>query len=100
MNRNSSIAPSVMEDSVKVRTMTPDDENRAIHTVVLGFVGDPMTRWVWPEAHQYLAAMPRFVRAFGGAAFAQGGAFCSDNTREPRYGFDPACITMKSVWLS
>ena len=25
-----------------------------------------------------MAAMPRFVRAFGGAAFAQGGAFCSD----------------------
>jgi ribosomal protein S18 acetylase RimI-like enzyme len=58
--------------------MTPDDENRAIDTVVLSFVGDPMTRWLWPEAHQYLAAMPRFVRAFGGTAFAQGGAFFSD----------------------
>ena len=63
---------------MKVRTMTQDDENRAIDTVVLSFVGDPMTRWVWPEAQQYLAAMPRFVRAFGGAAFAQGGGFCSD----------------------
>ena len=72
------VAPNIREDSVKVRTMTPDDENRAIDTVVLGFAEDPMTRWVWPEAHQYLAAMPRFVRAFGGAAFAQGGAFCSD----------------------
>jgi ribosomal protein S18 acetylase RimI-like enzyme len=67
------------EDSVKVRTMTPADEARAIDTVVLGFVADPMTRWVWPQAHQYLTAMPTFVRAFGGAAFAQDGAFCSDD---------------------
>jgi ribosomal protein S18 acetylase RimI-like enzyme len=59
--------------------MTPADEVRGIDTVVLGFVADPMTRWVWPQAHQYLAAMPRFVRAFGGAAFAQDGAFCSDD---------------------
>lgn len=64
---------------MKVRTMTPDDENRAIDTIALGFAGDPMTRWVWPHAHQYLAAMPRFVRAFGGAAFSRGGAFCSED---------------------
>jgi hypothetical protein len=35
------VAPSIMEDSVKVRTMASDDENRAIDTVVLGFAGDP-----------------------------------------------------------
>jgi ribosomal protein S18 acetylase RimI-like enzyme len=67
-----------MEDSMKVRTMTPDDEGRAIDTVVLAFAADPMTRWVWPEAHQYLPTMPKVVRAFGGAAFAQDSAFCSD----------------------
>ena len=43
------------------------------------FTEDPMTRWVWPNAHQYLAAMPKFIRAFGGAAFARGSAFCSDD---------------------
>jgi GNAT superfamily N-acetyltransferase len=67
-----------MEDNVTVRAITPDDENRAIDTVILAFVGDPMTRWVWPEAHQYMTVMPKVVRAFGGAAFAHGGAFCSD----------------------
>jgi ribosomal protein S18 acetylase RimI-like enzyme len=67
-----------MEDGMKVRTMTPDDEKRAIATIVLGFSRDPMTRWVWPQAHQYLAVMPRFVRAFAGSAFDQGSAFCSD----------------------
>jgi ribosomal protein S18 acetylase RimI-like enzyme len=63
---------------VNVRTMTTDDEGRAIDTIALAFVADPITRWVWPNAQQYLTAMPRFVRAFGGAAFSHGGAFCSD----------------------
>ena len=64
---------------MNVRTMTMDDEIAAIDAIVLAFVRDPMTRWVWPNSHQYLAAMPRFVRAFGGAAFSRGGAFCSDD---------------------
>jgi ribosomal protein S18 acetylase RimI-like enzyme len=62
---------------VNVRTATPDDEVRIVDTIVLAFAKDPMTRWVWPHAHQYLSAMPRFVRAFGGAAFTSGGAFYS-----------------------
>lgn len=62
---------------MNVRTMTPNDEVRAVDTVVLAFVADPMTRWVWPDSHQYLSAMPRFIRAFGGAAFSNDGAFCS-----------------------
>jgi ribosomal protein S18 acetylase RimI-like enzyme len=57
--------------------MTPDDAVRAIDTIALAFVADPMTRWVWPQSHQYLSVMPTFVRAFGGAAFVRGGAFCS-----------------------
>ena len=61
-----------------MRTMTADDELAAVETVVLGFSADPVTRWVWPRAHQYLSAMPSFVRAFGGGAFAAGGAHCTD----------------------
>ncbi len=34
---------------------------------------------LWPHAHQYLAAMPRMVRAFGGKAFSNGSAFCTDD---------------------
>ena len=62
---------------MNVQTMTPEDANRAIATVVLSFAEDPMTRWVWPDAQRYLEVMPTCVRAFGGAAFAQNGAFCS-----------------------
>ena len=60
-----------------VRTMTPDDKAPAVETIVLAFVADPITRWVWPRADQYLSTMPKFVRAFGGNAFAHGGAYCS-----------------------
>ena len=55
--------------------MTPEDESAAIQTVVLAFAADPMARWTWPNAQQYLAAMPRMVRAFGGRAFERGSAY-------------------------
>jgi GNAT superfamily N-acetyltransferase len=58
--------------------MTSADEDQAIETVVLAFAADPMARWTWPQAHQYLAAMPRMVRAFGSKAFSNGSAFCTD----------------------
>jgi GNAT superfamily N-acetyltransferase len=61
-----------------VRTMTSVDEPSAIATVVLAFAADPVARWTWPHSHQYLGGMPRLVRAFGGRAFAHGGAFCTD----------------------
>jgi ribosomal protein S18 acetylase RimI-like enzyme len=64
-------------DGGTVRNMTPDEEGPAIDTVVLAFAADPVTRWAWPHAHQYLAAMPRFSRAFGGNAFISGGAHCT-----------------------
>ncbi len=57
--------------------MAAGDEASAIQTVVLAFAADPVTRWAWPQAHQYLGAMPRFVRAFGGNAFPHGSAYCT-----------------------
>jgi ribosomal protein S18 acetylase RimI-like enzyme len=65
-------------DSPTVRTMTTADERPAIDTIVLAFAADPVARWTWPHSHQYLAAMPRLVRAFGGGAFAHAGAYCTN----------------------
>jgi ribosomal protein S18 acetylase RimI-like enzyme len=62
-------------DVKTVRTLTADDEGPAIDTVMLAFAADPVTRWAWPHARQYLAAMPKFARAFAGGAFAHGGAY-------------------------
>ncbi len=58
-----------------VSVMTSDDESAAIQTIVLAFAADPMARWTWPNAQQYLAAMPRMVHAFGGRAFERGSAY-------------------------
>jgi ribosomal protein S18 acetylase RimI-like enzyme len=63
----------------KVRTATTADQNSAVDTVVLAFAADPIARWCWPDAHQYLTVMPRFTVAFGGAAFAHGSAHCTED---------------------
>jgi GNAT superfamily N-acetyltransferase len=44
---------------------------RAIATLVLAFVGDPIERWLWPDAEQYLTHFPNFIQAFGGRAFKE-----------------------------
>src|SRR5689334_11219103 len=43
----------------------------------MAFAADPITRWTWPKADQYLAAMPGFGRAFGGRAFAHDSALAT-----------------------
>jgi ribosomal protein S18 acetylase RimI-like enzyme len=65
--------------SPTIRAITAADETAAIETIVLAFAADPVARWVWPRAEQFLAAMPRLVRAFGGNAFARGSAICTDD---------------------
>lgn len=57
-----------------VRSATAEDEQAVIALLTLAFAGDPATRWTWPDPATYLRAYPRFVAAFGGAAFAQGSA--------------------------
>jgi GNAT superfamily N-acetyltransferase len=64
--------------SPTVRTITAADAGPAIETVVLAFAADPVARWTWPRSDQYLAGMPRLVRAFGGNAFTHGGACCTE----------------------
>jgi ribosomal protein S18 acetylase RimI-like enzyme len=58
----------------EVRSADASLQASAISTIVLGFAADPMTRWVWPDASDYLRMMPRFAKAFGGRAFEHGTA--------------------------
>jgi ribosomal protein S18 acetylase RimI-like enzyme len=46
------------------------DQQRVIATVVAAFISDPVERWLWPEAQQYLTHFPHFVAAFGSTSFA------------------------------
>ena len=45
------------------------DAKRAFDTLVLAFAGDPVERWLYPEAHEYLRWFPAFLEGFGGRAF-------------------------------
>lgn len=65
--------------SISVRAATAADEPAAVHAVVLAFAADPVARWTWPQPDIFVAAMPRFVRAFGGRAFTHHGACCTDD---------------------
>jgi GNAT superfamily N-acetyltransferase len=47
------------------------DQARVIATLVSAFLEDPVERWLFPEAQEYLAHFPEFVAAFGGRAFEQ-----------------------------
>lgn len=62
-----------------VKTLTTSEESRAVDTVVLAFAADPVARWSWPDSHVYLSSMPALTRAFGGRAFASGGAYATDD---------------------
>jgi GNAT superfamily N-acetyltransferase len=57
------------------------DRARVVTTIVLAFSTDPMTRWCWPNADEYLAVMPIFTEAFGGRAFESDGAHCTSDRR-------------------
>ena len=66
-------------DSTRVRTATSVDEAQLVHTMVAAFAADPVVRWFWPNARQYLENMPGFTLAFGGAAFAHQEAHCTED---------------------
>ena len=47
-----------------IMTASASDELSIINTIVLAFATDPMARWSWPDASQYLNVMPQFIRAW------------------------------------
>lgn len=48
-----------------------NEQHRALDTLVMAFTADPVIRWLYPEARQYLTHFPEFLAAFGGKAFAE-----------------------------
>ena len=49
--------------------------------LTLAFSTDPAARWSWADPRVYLASFPRFVRAFGGAAFQCGTAHVAEGNK-------------------
>ena len=50
-------------------------QSKAIDVLTLAFASDPICRWCWPGAGEFLNGFPAFTRAFGGRAFATGSAY-------------------------
>ncbi len=61
-----------------IRTATASDEAAVFDVLVLAFGADPAARWTWSNPHQYLTNFRLFARAFGGKAFAHGGAYVAN----------------------
>lgn len=69
-------------------------------TLVAAFAADPVSRWVLPEAAQYLCVFPHVLRHMGGAALSLGTALATEEGRAvalwlpPGHGPDMAALAM------
>ncbi len=61
--------------TLSINTVPPSDVDKAIDVIVLAFVADPIFRFAYPDAGQYLRYSPDVVRALCGGAFEHGTAF-------------------------
>lgn len=52
---------------------------RAVSVITMAFAADPVARWMWPEADDYLSYFPEFTRLFGGPSFAHATAHHTDD---------------------
>lgn len=65
--------------SSSISVMSATDQQRSIAPLTTAFGNDPVTRWAFPDPHQYLVYFPEFARLFGGKAFDCGTAYCADD---------------------
>ena len=69
---------SPSKPTLSIRSAAAADAEGCFSALTLAFSSDPPSRWVWRDPQQYLAAFPRFARAFGGSAIAAGTAHFID----------------------
>ena len=82
-----------------VRPIAQEDEVRAIDAVVLGFVADPMTRWVWPRSHHWLPCQGLSARSAAPASPAVAAIVRVISSGLP-CGCHLGCIQTKNGWTS
>jgi ribosomal protein S18 acetylase RimI-like enzyme len=63
----------------QIKVTPTADEDRAIATITMAFSNDPVVRWVFRDANQYLTYWPQFVKVFGGDALTKGTADSVDD---------------------
>lgn len=71
-------APRAAAPSV-IKTASAAEEDSVIAVITAAFINDPPSRWIYPNAQQYLECFPAFVQAFGGKAFETESAYYADD---------------------
>jgi ribosomal protein S18 acetylase RimI-like enzyme len=66
-------------DRPEIRVADQAEAARAVSVQLMAFSSDPVTRWLWPEPHEYVNHFPAFVRGFGGRAFENGAAHVTND---------------------
>lgn len=61
-----------------IKSANESNQEQAIAVISLAFATDPVSRWIYPDPHQYLSYFPEVVRLFAGNAFEQGTAYYVD----------------------
>ena len=62
----------------EIFTAKAENRDKVIHSIIIGFSADPLTRWFWPDAASYLLSGPGFD-AFGGRSIDCGTAFTTEH---------------------
>jgi GNAT superfamily N-acetyltransferase len=61
-----------------VALVPPGERHRAIATMLLAFVSDPVVRWALPDPDAYARTWPAFCEPYAGAAFEHQSAYALD----------------------
>ncbi|SIN83865.1 Acetyltransferase (GNAT) family protein [Parasphingorhabdus marina DSM 22363] len=63
----------------EITIAAPDQRQRFMHTIILGFATDPLVRFSTPGADVYLEGFAEFMTLFGGRAFDHEGAWIAND---------------------
>ena len=77
-----------MATTPNIVAVTPDTLDRALATLAAAFVADPVGRWIYHEARDYLENYSKLVRLFGSVS-SEEGTFYADES------FGGACVWLK-----
>jgi len=71
------VEEEMIRSPTEIRSATREEMSQTVATIVAAFITDPVARFAWPAAHDYLRAMPAATRAFAGGSFAHATAYVS-----------------------
>ena len=59
----------------EVRAATPEEREWVLSTIEVAFINDPVLRFCWPRAKEYLTGIRQVANAMGGKAFDHDSAY-------------------------